>query len=213
MRTVTETYNVYIYPELSEEAKEKVNQWYLDDPTRSDMFYETYMEELREFFPHSDLKMQYSLASCQGDGVNIYGNLDLTDVLNVICDRLSFGTMFCPYWDDMTEHEIKTIEAYINACAMDIVLPYNSHYCYCMVDKTDFAEEWVEELKYQRYKNIQVDTIRKMEGIVISIFSMLARKYEDDGYNYFYETDEEEITEACETNGWEFLEDGTFYVA
>lgn len=213
MCTVTETYNVYIYPELSEEAKEKVNQWYLDDPTRSDMFYETYMEELREFFPHSDLKMQYSLASCQGDGVNIYGKLDLTDVLNVIHDRLSFGTIFRPYWDDMTEHETKTMEAYINACAMDIVLPYNSHYCYCMADKTDFAEEWIEELKYQRYKNIQVDTIRKIEGIVISIFSMLARKYEDDGYKYFYEADEEEVTENCEANGWEFLEDGTFYIA
>lgn len=51
MRTVTETYNVYTYPELSEEAKEKVNQWYLDDPCRNDEFLEIYTED----FPNKKL--------------------------------------------------------------------------------------------------------------------------------------------------------------
>ena len=38
MRTVTETYNVYNYNELSDEAKEKAKQWYLDDDTRTYVF-------------------------------------------------------------------------------------------------------------------------------------------------------------------------------
>lgn len=102
----------------------------------------------------------------------------------------------------------------MEVCGRSIDLPYNnSHYNYCVSDKTDFAEEWIDDLEYQQCKNIQVDTIRKMEKLVADMFIMLSKQYEEYGYKYFYEADEEEITETCETNGWEFLEDGTFYVA
>ena len=214
MRTVTETYNVYTYPELSEEAKEKVNQWYLDDPCRNDEFSKIYTEDLHNLFHNSDLKIQYSLGYCQGDGLNIYGELDLMDVFKAIRDKSYCGETFKDFWDAMTEHEQKAIEAYMEVCGRSVALPYNDgHYNYCVSDKTDFAEEWIEELEYQQYKNIQVDTIRKMEKLVADIFVMLAKQYEEYGYKYFYEVDEEEITETCEANGWEFLEDGTFYAA
>lgn len=213
MRTVTETYNIYTYPELSEEAKEKVKQWYLDDPCRSDDFSEIYTEDLKYLFPNSKLKMQYSLSYCQGDDLNIYGDFDLMDVFKAIRDKSYCGDTFKNFWDAITEHEQKTMEAYMEVLAEDIILPYNSHYCYCVSDKTDFAEDWIEELKYQKYKNIQVDTIRKMEKLVSDIFVMLSKQYEEYGYKYFYEADEEEVEETCEANGWEFLEDGTFYVA
>lgn len=213
MRTITETYNVYTYPELSEKAKGKVNQWYLDDPCRNDEFAEIYTEDLHNLFPNSDLKMQYSLSYCQGDGLNIYGDLDLMDVFKAIRDKSYYGEVFKDFWDTMTEHEQKTIEAYMEICGRSIKLPYNSHYCYCVLDKTDFVEDWIYDLEYQQYKNIQVDTIRKMEKLVADMFVMLAKQYEEYGYKYFYEADEEEITETCEANGWEFLEDGTFYAA
>lgn len=214
MRTVTETYNVYTYPELSKEAKEKVNQWYLDDPTRSELFSEIYTEDLKNLFPGSDLKMQYSLGYCQGDGLNIYGSLDLMDVFKAIRDKSYCGETFKEFWDYLTEHEQKTIEVYMEVCGRNINLPYNnSRYSYCVSDKTDFAEEWIEELEYQQYKNISVDTIRKMEKLVADMFVMLAKTYEKYGYEYFYEADEEEVMEVCEANGWEFLEDGTFFAA
>lgn len=214
MRTVTDTYNVYTYPELSEEAKEKVNQWYLDDPCRNETFSEMYMEDIKNLFHGSDLKMQYSLGYCQGDGLNIYGELDLMDVFKTIHDKSYCGETFKDFWNTMTEHEQKTIEAYMEVCGRSVALPYNNgHYNYCVSDKTDFAEEWIEELEYQQYKNIQVDTIRKMEKLVTDMFVMLSKQYEEYGYKYFYETDEEEVTETCEANGWEFLEDGTFYAA
>lgn len=82
-----------------------------------------------------------------------------------------------------------------------------------MSDKTDFAEDRINELEYQQYKSIQVDTIRKMEKLVADMFVMLSKAYEEYSYKYFYEADKEEITEACEANEWEFLEDGTFCVA
>lgn len=214
MRTATKTYNVYTYPELSEEAKKKANQWYLDDPCRNDTFSETYTEDLHYLFPNSKLKMQYSLSYCQGDGLNIYGELDLMDVFKAIHDKSYCGETFKDFWDAMTEHEQKTIEAYIEICGKSIALPYNDeHYNYCVSEKTDFAEDWIEELEYQQYKNIQVDTIRKMEKLIADMFVMLAGQYEKYGYSYFYEVDEEEMAETCEAYGWEFLEDGTVYVA
>lgn len=214
MRTVTNTYNVYTYTELSEEAKEKVKLWYLDDPCRNETFSEIYTEDLKNLFPESDLKIQYSLGYCQGDGLNVYGELDLMDVFRAIRDKSYCGETFKDFWDSMTEHEQKTIEVYMEVCGRNVDLPYNNgHYNYCVSDKTDFAESWIEELEYQQYKNIQVDTIRKMEKLVADMFVMLSKQYEEYGYKYFYEVDEEDVTETCESNGWEFLEDGTFYAA
>jgi len=69
-----------------------------------------------------------------------------------------------------------------------------------------------DELNRKATKDKNV-VIRKMEKLVADMFVMLAGRYEKYGYKYFYEPDEEEITEACEANGWEFLEDGTFYAA
>ena len=214
MREVIKIFNVYNYDELSEEAKEKVKEWYLDDPCRNEMFSEIYTQDLYNLFSNSDLKMQYSLGYCQGDGLNIYGNLDLMDVFKAIRDKSYCGETFKDFWDYMTEHEQKTIEAYMEVCGRNVELPYNDgHYNYCVSDKTDFAEEWIEELEYQQYKNIQVDIIRKMEKLVANMFVMLSKQYEEYGYKYLYEVDEEEITEMCEANEWEFLEDGTFYAA
>lgn len=105
MRTVTETYNVYTYAELSEEAKEKANQWYLDDSLRNEIFSEIYTEDLKSLFPGSDLKMQYSLGYCQGDGLNIYGKLDLMDVFKTIRDKSYYSETFKDFWNTMTEHE------------------------------------------------------------------------------------------------------------
>ena len=60
MRTVTEVFKVYNYNELSEEAKEKAKQWYLDDDTRTYVFEDIYTEDLHYLFSGSDLKMQFS---------------------------------------------------------------------------------------------------------------------------------------------------------
>lgn len=214
MHTVTEIFNVYNYNELSEEAKEKAKEWYLDDVTRTDVFESTYTDDLRYLFSGSDLKMQFSLSYCQGDGLNIYGELDLVNIFTAIRNKEYCGDTFKKFWDYMTEEEQKTIEAYMKKCGRYIDLPYNNgHYSYCVADRTDFAEEWIDTLEYYRYKNIKVDTIRKMEKLVIDMFTELAKQYEEYGYKFFYEVEDEEMEEICEANGWEFLEDGSYYVA
>lgn len=211
MEVVTREYKVYNFSELSEDAKEKAKQWYLDDDFRPQEFENIYTEDLHYLFNNSDLKMQFSLSYCQGDGLNIYGKLDLMDVFAVIRDTNHSGEQFKQYKDLFSEHEQKTIEAYMEACGREIELPYNRHYCYCIDDRVDFADEWIEILEYCRYKNIQIDTIRKMEKLVGTMFENLSAIYEKYGYDYFYNADDEVVNETCEANGWRFLEDGTFF--
>lgn len=211
MEVVTREYKVYNFSELSEDAKEKAKQWYLDDDFRPQEFENIYTEDLHYLFNNSDLKMQFSLSYCQGDGLNIYGKLDLMDVFATIRDTDHSGEQFKQYKDLFSEHEQKTIEAYMEACGREIELPYNRHYCYCVDDRVDFADEWIEILEYCRYKNIQIDTIRKMEKLVGMMFENLSATYEKYGYDYFYNADDEVVNETCEANGWRFLEDGTFF--
>ena len=35
-------------------------------------------------FPNSNLKVEYSLNYCQGDGLNIYGELNIKDILKYL---------------------------------------------------------------------------------------------------------------------------------
>ena len=211
MEIITREYKVYSFSELSEEAKDKVKQWYLDDDFRSYDFENIYTEDLRYLFNNSDLKLQFSLSYCQGDGLNIYGKLDLMDVFTAIRDTEHSGDLFEQYKDLFSEHEQRTIEAYMEVCGREVELPYNRHYCYCIDDRVDFADDWIESLEYCRYKNIQIDTIRKMEKLIGRMFENLSATYEKYGYDYFYNADDEVVNETCEANGWRFLEDGTFF--
>ena len=211
MEIITREYKVYNFSELSEDAKEKVKQWYLDDDFRPCEFENIYTEDLRYLFNNSDLKLQFSLSYCQGDGLNIYGKLDLMDVFTAIRDTEHSGDLFEQYKDLFSEHEQRTIEAYMEVCGREVELPYNRHYCYCIDDRVDFADDWIESLEYCRYKNIQIDTIIKMEKLVGRMFENLSATYEKYGYDYFYNADDEVVNETCEANGWRFLEDGTFF--
>ena len=81
MRSVNITYKIYEFSELSEDAKAKVKEWYLNNFYQNEEFSDMCKEELSHRFPKSDLKVQYSLSYCQGDGLNVYGTLNLKDVL------------------------------------------------------------------------------------------------------------------------------------
>lgn len=70
----------YTFPELTGEAKEKAKEWYLNDESLSWELTNNYESDLSCIFPNSDLKVQWSLSYCQGDGVNIYGSVNMEDI-------------------------------------------------------------------------------------------------------------------------------------
>lgn len=213
MRIVKVEYKLYQYHELSDVAKEKVQQWYLDDPYRLEVFDEIKKDDLKYLFPNSELKIQAALSYCQDDGLNIYGKLDLNDVLHAINDSKYCGDTFKDFRVRLSEHEQKTIKAYMEVCDNNICLLKNIRANYCIADRIAFDYEWIEELEMKGYRNINTTAIYDFQNLVIDMFKHLAWIYQKQGYNYLYNVEDEEIEDVCEVNDWEFLEDGTFWVA
>lgn len=209
MRTVTMDYEVYKYNELDESAKEKVKRWYLDGQNPC-FFTDDCKEDLNCLFGKNDLDVQYSLACCQGDGFNIYGEIDAESILKCLENHNS-GELLAEYENVLTEKEKKTILHYASECGK-IKLPVNNRYCYSLADYIDIKEDWEYDLEvYSGYKNINTETLKKFEKLVRNIFRKLCKFYEEWGYEYFYEISEEDLEENCEANGYEFLEDGTIF--
>ena len=198
MKTITITKNVYDYNELSDEAKARAKSDYLNEDIRVADFYEIQKDNLSHLFPHSGLDLQFSLASCQGDGANIYGTFSLID--------------FLPYWN-ASEKEKRTIAFYIDESIDKYEFSKNNRYCYSckFLDKEyidDFIEDFVEELKI---KNVKIDIIQRFFNDLLDYFDNLDNTIERQGYDYLYNIADDEFSDLCDANVWTFLEDGTFY--
>jgi hypothetical protein len=208
MRTAVVKYDVYKYNELSEEAKEKVKQWYLNGQ-ESSFFTDDCKMDLYNLFGKNNLDVQYSLAWCQGDGFNIYGTIDAESIFHCL-ENHNGGKQLERFENVLTDYEKKVILAYAEECG-DIQLPINNRYCYSLTNYIDIAEEWVWKLECANYAKINDEVLIKFEKLVRGIFNELCRSYEKQGYEFFYEISDEDLEEACEVNGYEFLEDGTIF--
>lgn len=197
MRIVITKTKVYTYDELGNDAKERARSAYLETREPYD-FTDMVIADLRGSFPNSDLNVEYSLSYSQGDGLNVYGDLSVDDLLAFVGDKF-------------TDKEARTIKAYDEECHC-IVLPKNAmRYSYCFVNRCDVAYKWEDELEYACYANINRDVLRKLQDVVVDVFTRLCSQYEEWGYDYFYNITDEEMQEECNANGYEFTEDGRFY--
>lgn len=210
MRIQTVEYEVYKYNELSDEAKEKVKQWYLDGQ-EAYIFTDDVLEDLHCLFGDNDLKVQYSLSYCQGDGFNIYGEIDTENIFKCLEEHRA-GTQLEKFENYLTDKEKRTILHYASENGRKIQLPMNNRYGYSLANYIEIAEDWEYDLYYYSgYKNINVEVLKKFEALVRGIFSTLCKSYEQQGYEYFYEIDEETLEELCEANGYEFLANGKIF--
>lgn len=208
MRIETVEYEIYKFSELDEKAKERAKQWYLDGQ-EPEVFTRDCQWDLEALFPNSDLKVQYSLNSCQGDGLNIYGILCINDCL-ILLKNHNAGDTFNEY-DILTEKEIRTARHYLNLTQECISLPMNMHYCYSLADRIDVNDEYEDMLEQERIRDINYSLLEKLQNIVRGMIGTLANQYENDGYKYFYEVSDEDMEDICEANEYEFLKDGTYW--
>lgn len=208
MRTATVEYKVYKFNELSDAAKEKVREWYLNGQD-SFIFTSDCREDLNNLFGRNNLDTQYSLSYCQGDGFNIYGRIDAKSIFNCL-ENHNGGSQLKRFENILTEEEKKIILEYAEECG-EIELPMNSRYCYSLADYIDIVEEWAWRLEDADYTSIDEEALKKFENLVRGIFTELCSAYEKQGYEFFYEISDEDLEEVCEGNGYEFLEDGTIF--
>lgn len=210
MREIIKKFNVYQYSELSDEAKAKVRSWYADDPVRSEELTFIINQDLENLFPNSKLKVEWSLSYCQGDGVNVYGDLCFMDLVNMVQNHLC-GDYYKAFENFFSPKEIKTAKFYSEYCG-DVKLPVNRRsYAYCYVSQIDLESDFTYEMSH--FRNINLDLLGKMETYVKRVIRKYCLDWEETGYKYLYEPDEEEVEESCNINEWEFLEDGTYYAA
>lgn len=192
MVTITKKINLYEYNELDEKAKERAKQNFLEIRCEldNDIFTEIAMEIVGNYFPITDgLEVQYSLSSCQGDGVNIYGKFNLQNVEGM----------------EWLKSEVDSFE-----------LAKNRRYCYSLKSQTETetVEEIITEFEYASGNEIadwQVMEIRKMVETVFEKLKKAEREIEDYGYKFFYEVSDEEMKEDADAKGILYLNDGTEY--
>lgn len=206
MQQMIRIYNVYSYSELSNKAKEKVKEDYLNNPFRIKELTDIYTDDLKNIFPNSDLKIQWSLNGCQGDGVNIYGNLNINDVFNLpnVTDMKWIG-------DELTEKEIRTMKFYMNEYQEDTILPMNRNYYYCCANYINFSSDFYSALENSGIRNINSNVLCKIEGIIKKVIKELCNRYERMGEDYLYNISDEEMEETSEENEWKYLKDGSFF--
>lgn len=218
MRTETVTYKIYKYNELSDDAKAKAFEWFKS--VRGDenyVFTEDCEYDLKPLFPNSKLQVQYDLGYSQCDGLNIFGNLYLPDVLPYIKDKF-------------TEEEFSYIGHIVNeygtgdGCWFNdqyVKMQRNTRSAFCIAGHNDYVADMRYRIEHETEvaeKNerkldmtINDELINKFNMYVCEYFTNLCRQYEKQGYEFFYPEDDTEFIELCEANEWEFYEDGTFY--
>lgn len=208
MKTIaeTKTFNVYEFDELSKQAKEKVRE---DEMENREPFILTdiYNSDLRFMFGNNnDLQVQYSLGYCQGDGLNIYGELYPCEIFDCL-DNNRDGHKLDEYRNMLTEEEKALLNEYYEHVDA-IKLEYNNRYCYSLASYINIVDE-CEYVLNDIYDYIDTELLEKFEKMVRDIFGDLCDIYEQYGYEYFYEFTDDELRE-CSLNKL-FLEDGTFY--
>jgi hypothetical protein len=192
MVTITKKINLYEYNELEEKAKERAKEKFLEARCEidNDIFLENAMEIVGNYFQFIDgLEIQYSLSSCQGDGVNIYGKFDLRNVEGF----------------EWLKSEVDSFE-----------LAENRRYYYSLKSQTEAetVDEIITEFEYASGNEVadwQVMEIRKMVETVFEKLKKAEKEIENYGYRFFYEVSDEEMKEDSEANGVLYLDDGTAY--
>lgn len=213
MRTIVETKEVYTYDELSDSAKQTVKDWYLVERSYFGDFDEMVIEDLRSIFGDNMLDVQYSLSYSQGDGLNIYGKINAEKILDFMGSDVA-GELSKKYSDVLSDDDKNKIRKWCNEygdihydSVGIITVPKNpSQYSYCVSDMIEFAGDWATELYY--YGVEDTDILFKFEQACRDLFQELCNMYAEWGYEYFYNIDDDTMSDICSVNEWEFYEDG-----
>ena len=197
MKTLTKEYKVYSFLELSAEAKEKVKQWYLEGQ-EADIFTDDIKEILSSEYGITTLSTYYSLGYCQGDGLCLYGYILFNDLKSDKFKNIAFKNFTIS--DYKAFHELENY-------ASKIDFKHNGRYYYA--NSTDI------DIDYYCNSNKMEKLIDKMINKLLTNikhwYFAECNNFEKDGYSYFYEIDDSDLSEICDNNNYTFLADGNLF--
>lgn len=195
METVTRNYQVYDFKELSKEAKYyAIEKWYENEDYP---FLEDYIqEELHQLDEHEifeDIKLQYSLSYCQGDGLSFSAHINLKNFLDNI------------YSKKLQQFKKDTIQNYIYKCYSK---GNTGHYCYASKSDIEYYENYQNGIERKYIDILWQDILEEIKKYYMNICNNL-EKY---GYSILeYRMNDEEFSEFCEDNEYKFFENGKMF--
>ena len=199
MKTMVQEIKVYRFDELSDEAKAKVKQWYLDDCSLVNFFTEDCENKLEALFPESNLQVCYSLGYCQSDFFNIKGRIYLDELLEQLTKE---------YPNHFTAKEIRFFNHIFTRFGSEYDIEYGR---YCTCGESDYIEWIVETLESYDYRAIPYSTLDKFNEYAQDYMYNLCRKLKEQGYEALYEISDDDLEEYCEANDYWFTEDGDIF--
>lgn len=197
MKTVTETFDIYTFDELTDKAKQKAMCYYEQDLTDCDAFTDGCLNFLHDLFPHSHLKVEYDLSMCQGDYFNFYGSLDLGDLYAHISSKLS-------------SKQIKFYKHVLKEWADSCEIPCGNWYDNSTVTSTPILDASVSDMEVYGYSNIPYSDIETINSIASDYLLEVCKSLKNEGYSYFY-PDSDYIREYYNDNEYYFTADGKPY--
>lgn len=172
-------------------ARESAKREWLEIHHTIEDFYEIIKEFLKHNFPNSNLDVQFSLGCIQGDGVNIYGALHLKDILNFNHNYYTLNDNYL----DLIYKEFEKRQEFIEY----IKLPYNNNCSYCVAENLELPN-YLDDDKFNPFKNY-----------VIDVFEDICKEFENLGYSFFYEINDNDFIEICKENEIYFYDNGSIF--
>lgn len=196
---------LYNFSELSKEAQAKaIENWrskgFAFDNCSVNILTHKFREEL-ESYGFDDVRVEWSLSYCQGDGVAFYGSIDLEKILP-------------KHVDDFTKDELRRLYWLNKEFGVSIETVRNSYgYRYSHANTMDVNIDCDYNI-YYRHTEQYNEVLQKLEEVVLNDIQSLSHKLEREGYEFIERMESDEvIREFFEYNDdcYEFTEDGTLY--
>jgi hypothetical protein len=193
MKKIVKEFTVYQFNELSEEAKQKVRENYIDEYRSADCFSSDVIEVLKSEYGLYSLTPQYSLGYNQGDGLCLVGEITPNELKGDMFKAIAFK--------DLSESDVESIDGLIDKISFTNTTRYSYAKSVDIDEDVDLAK-WCELPEY---------TKRLVDKVVENVKNWYfneAKIFEKEGYDYFYEISDEELQEWGDDEGVWFSETG-----
>ena len=189
MKSLVKTITAYSFNELDEFARDKAKQSVLEKEHLPEFFSEDLRETLKTDFGLYHLNTYFSISSCQGDGLCLYGAITVSELFsNSKFTKIAFNGIH--------HKQIKSVYDVLQS----IDFTHTGSYYHSKSVK-------IESYEYDPTEK-QMAIIEKVISNVTAWYFTFCKEWEKRGYAYFYEISDENMQWVCNAYDYMFTKDG-----